>query len=177
MPPIRISLIILAMILADILSRPRILVPFTTLRPPHHMARIVPGGTVTNIHHNSMFSSHSFPTQRMCWLFHNKLLIEQVGNTPHSIPMGVITMLPVALLRTDRKAITMGIHRIPHLMLLLLVPRVTIEEIIGVAVFVADLLQVEVAIAAPALKALPGTLRPRHHLRHPLPPLEAMGFL
>lgn len=176
MPPIRISLII-AMIPADILSRPKILAPFTILRLPHHMARIVLGGIVTNIHHNSMFPSHSFPTQHMCLLFHNKLLIEQVGNTPHSIPMGVITMLPMALLRTDRKAITTVIHRILRLMLLLLVPRVTIEEIIGVAVFVADLLQIEVAIAAPALKALPGTLRPRHHRHHPLRPLEAMGFL
>lgn len=110
-------------------------------------------------------------------LIHNKLLTEQVGNTPHSIPMAVVTMLPVALLRTDRKVITTGIHRILRLMLLLLVPRVTIEEIIEVAVFVADLLQVEAAIAAPASKALPGTLRPRHHRHHPLLPLEAMGIL
>lgn len=113
----------------------------------------------------------------MCWLFHNKLLIEQVGNTPHSIPMAVTTMLPVAPLRTDRKTIITGIHRILRLMLLLLVRRVIIEEVIGVAVFVADLLQIGVAIAAPALKALPGTLRPRRHRHHPLLPLEAMGFL
>lgn len=91
--------------------------------------------------------------------------------------MAVTTMLPVAPLRTDRKTIITGIHRILRLMLLLLVPRVIIEEVIGVAVFVADLLQIGVAIAAPALKALPGTLRPRRHRHHPLLPLEAMGFL
>lgn len=176
MPPIRISLII-AMILADILSRPRILAPFTILRHPRHMARVVLHGTVTNIHHNSMFSFHSFPAQHLCWLFRSELLTEQVGNTPHSIPMAVITMLPVAPLRMDRKVITTAIHLILRLMLLLLVPRVTIEEIIEVAVFVADLLQAEAAIAAPASKALPGTLRPRHHRHHPLLPLEAMGIL
>lgn len=175
MPPIRISLII-AMILADILSRPRILAPFTILHHPRHMSRVVLRGTATNIHHNSMFSFHCFPTQNLCWLFHNKLLIEQVGNTHHSIPTAVITMLPVAPLRTVRKVITTGIRRILRLMLLLLVPRATIEEIIEVAVFVAHLLPVEAAIAAPASKALPGALRPRHRRHHPLL-FEAMGIL
>lgn len=92
--------------------------------------------------------------------------------------MAVVTMLPVALLRTDRKIITTGIHRILRLMLLLLAPREIIEEVIGVAVFVAHLLQTEVAIAAPASKALPGTLRLRHHRHLLLPlPLEKTGFL
>lgn len=149
MPPIRISLII-AMILADILSRPRILAPFTILHHPRHMSRVVLRGTATNIHHNS--------------------------NTHHSIPTAVITMLPVAPLRTVRKVITTGIRRILRLMLLLLVPRATIEEIIEVAVFVAHLLPVEAAIAAPASKALPGALRPRHRRHHPLL-FEAMGIL
>lgn len=92
--------------------------------------------------------------------------------------MAVVTILLVAPLRTDHRITTTGIRCILPLMLLLLVLRVTIEETIGVAVFVADLLQTEVAIAARASKALPGTLRLRHHHHLLLPlPHEAMAFL
>lgn len=92
--------------------------------------------------------------------------------------MEVVAILPVAPLKTDHRITTTAIHCILLHMPLLPVLRVIIEEIIGVAAFVADLLQIEVAIAAPTSKALLGTPHLGHHRHHLLPlSLEAMGFL